>query len=120
MKQTWRVLLRIAVFQCVVAFLGALIVLALFHKEAALAFLVGITTVLMATLAAAVLALRRAASPLDSLAKVLGASFSKWLLILAVVYFALTRWQMAALPLMFGVVLAYLSAIIVGLRQPKY
>ncbi len=120
MKQTWRVLLHTAVFQCVVALLGALILLTLLHKQAASAFLVGIASMLIATLAAAALGLRRATSPMDSLAKVLGASFSKWLLVVAAVYLALTRWQMAALPLMLGVLAAQLSAIIVGLRQPKY
>ena len=113
-------LLRITVFQSVVASLGALIVLALFHLKAAFAFFVGVALVLIATLVAAVLGLRRAESPFDSLAKVLGAIFSKWLLILVVMYLALTRWQLAALPLMLGVLAAQLSALLAGIRQPKY
>ncbi|GEM_PF-2841851 len=120
MKQTWRVLLRIAGFQCVVALLGALTFLVLANKEAALAFFIGVASVWIATLAAAGLGLRRAASPIDSLAKVLGATFSKWLLILAVVYLALSSWQLAALPLLLGLIAAQLSVILAGLRQPKY
>ena len=120
MKQTWRVLLRTAVFQCATAFLGALILLALKHTQAASAFLLGVALVSIATLLAAVLGLRSAESPLDSLSKVLGASLSKWLLILAAVYFALNRWQFAALPLMLGVIAAQLSAIIVGMRDRKF
>lgn len=120
MKPAWRTLLRIAVFQGVVASLGALLVLALFHLKAASAFFVGVILVLIATLVAAALGLRSAVSPLDSLAKVLGAIFSKWFLILVVVYWALTRWQLAALPLTLGVIAAQLSALVVGMRQPKY
>lgn len=120
MQQTWRVLLRIASFQCAVGFFGALLLLALNQAQAASAFLLGVILVMIATLAAAVLGLRRAGSPLDSLSKVLGASFLRWLLILATVYLALTRWQFVALPLMLGVIAAQLSAIIVGLRQPKF
>ncbi len=120
MKPTWRMLLRIAVFQSVVASLGALIVLALFHLKAASAFFVGVALVIIATLVAAVLGLRRAGSPFDSLAKVLGAIFSKWLLISVVMYLAITRWQLAALPFMLGVLTAQLSALLAGIRQPKY
>lgn len=120
MKQTWRVLLRTAVFQCAVALLGALIGLALQQPHAASAFLSGVVLVMLATLIAAVLGLRRAGSPLESLSKVLGASLSKWLFILAVLYLALTRWQFAALPLMLGVVAAQLSAIVVGLRDRRF
>ena len=120
MKQTWRVLLRTAVFQCAMALLGALFLLALEHKQAALAFLLGVALVMIATLVAAVLGLRHAGSPLDSLAKVLGASLSKWLLILAAMYLALTRWQFAALPLLLGITAAQLSAIVVGLRDRKF
>ena len=120
MKQTWRMLLRVAVFQCVVAIFGALILLKLIDQQAAAAFFIGVASVLIAMLAAAVLGLRRATSPLDSLAKVLGASISKWILILTAVYFALTRGQMPALPVMLGIVAAQLSAIVVGMRQPKY
>ena len=120
MKQTWRVLLRTAVFQCAIALLGALIGLTLSHTHAATAFSLGVVLVTIASLAAAVLGLRRAVSPTDSLAKVLGASFSKWLLILLAVYLALTRWQFAALPLMLGVIAAQLSAIVVGLRERKF
>ena len=120
MQQTWRMLLRIAGFQCAVGFFGALIGLALKHDQAAAAFLCGVVLVVIATLVAAVLALRRAGSPLDSLSKVLGANFSKWLLILVVLYLALTRWQFAALPLMLGVAAALFSSIVVGLRQSKF
>ena len=119
MKQTWRVLLRTAVFQCAIALLGALILLALKQTLAASAFLLGVVVVVIATLLAAVLGLRRAESPLDCLSKVLGASLSKWLLILAAVYLAL-RWQFAALPLMLGVIAAQLSAIVIGLRERKF
>ena len=119
MKQTWRVLLRTAVFQCAIALLGALIGLTLKHTQAASAFLLGVVLVTIATLAAAVLGLRSAGSATDSLAKVLGASVSKWLLIFAAVYFAL-HWQFAALPLMLGVVAAQLSAVVVGLRERKF
>ncbi len=120
MQQTWRLLLRIAGFQCAVALFGALILLALNQAQAASAFLFGVFLVLIAALAAAALGLRRAGSPLESLSKVLGASFSKWLLILSTVYLALTRWQFVALPLMLGVIAAQLSAIVVGLRQPRF
>ncbi len=120
MQQTWRMLLRIAGFQCAVGFFGALLLLALNQTQAASAFLFGVILVMIAALAAAGLGLRRAGSPLDSLSKVLGASFSKWLLILAAVYLALARWQFAALPLMLGVIAAQFSAIVVGLRQPKF
>ena len=120
MKQTWRVLLRTAVFQCAIAILGALILLALKHTQAAYAFLLGVALVTIATLIAAVIGLRRADSPLDSLAKVLGANLSKWLLILAALYLALHRWQITALPLLLGVIAAQLSAIVVGLRQRKF
>ncbi len=120
MQQTWRVLLRIAGFQCAVALMGALIGLALQQTQAAASFSLGVVLVMIATLLAAVLALRRADSPVDSLSKVLGASLSKWLLISAVLYLALARWQIAALPLVLGVIAAQLSAIVVGLRLPKY
>ncbi len=120
MKPTWRVLLRIAALQCVVAVLGGLTALAFTRMEAASAFLFGVVLVLIATLVAAVLGLRRAGSPLDSMAKVIGASFSKWLMILVALYLALSRWQMAALPLTMGIVAAQISAIVIGLRQPKY
>lgn len=120
MKQTWQMLLRIAVFQCVVALLGALILLALMRKDAAVAFLVGGSTVLFSTLGAAVLGLRHAASPLDSLAKVLSATITKWLLVLLVMYLAVARWQLPALALLLGLVAAHLSAIFVGLRQRRY
>ena len=120
MKQTWRVLLRTAVFQGAIALLGALILLALKQTQAAFAFLLGVVLVMIATLLAAVLGLRRAGSPLDCLSKVLGASLSKWFLILTAVYLALNRWQFAALPLMLGVIAAQLIAIIVGLRDRKF
>ncbi len=120
MKQTWRVLVRIAVFQCLVGIIGALIAFALIHLEAASAFLTGVSLIVISTLVAAAFGLRRAELPLDSLVKVLSATFSKWLLIFAAVYFALTHWQLAALPLILGVIAAQLSAIVVGLRQPKY
>lgn len=120
MKQTWRLLLRTAVFQCAIALLGALIGLALKQAQTASAFFSGVVLVMVATLIAAVLGLRRAGSPLESLSKVLGASLSKWLLILTVLYLALTRWQVAALPLMLGVIAAQLGAIVTGLRDRKF
>lgn len=120
MQQTWRMLLRTAGFQCAVGFFGALSLLALEDTLAAYAFLLGVALVAFATLVAAVLGLRRAGSPLDSLSKVLGASLSKWLLILAALYLALNRWQITALPLLLGVIAAQLSAIVVGLRQRKF
>ena len=120
MKQTWRMLLRIAGFQCATGILAALILLAMEHTQAAYAFLLGVALVTIATLVAAVIGLRRAGSPLDSLAMVLGANLSKWLLILAALYFALHRWQITALPLFLGVIAAQLSAIVVGLRQRKF
>ena len=83
-------------------------------------FLTGVSLIVISTLVAAAFGLRRAELPLDSLVKVLSATFSKWLLIFAAVYFALTHWQLAALPLILGVIAAQLSAIGVGLRQPKY
>ena len=120
MKQTWRVLMRIVAFQCFVGIFGALIAFALINVEAAYGFLAGVSLIVISTLVAATLGLRHANLPLDSLVKVLGATFSKWLLVFAGVYFALTHWQLAALPLILGVIAAQLSVIIVGLRQPKY
>ena len=120
MKQTWRLLLRTAVFQCAFGLLGALVGLALNYREAASAFLLGVAVITVSTLIAATLGLRRAESPLDSLSKVLGANLSKWLLISVVLYLALSRWQFAALPLVLGVIAAQLSALVVGLCGRRF
>jgi hypothetical protein len=119
MKQSWRMLFRIAVFQGAVGLVGAGVGLGLKNIEVASVFFLGVALVALTTLVTGVFALRRAKTPAESLAKVLGASFSRWLLIIAGVYFALKHGH-AGLPLMLGVVVAQLSAVAAGLGSGKF
>ena len=119
MTQTWRTLLRIVGVQCLIGIFGAAAALIFQDANAAMAFLLGACLMAFVTLVAMVFGLRPANSAADSLAKVLGSSVAKWLLVVLGMVLFLTRWQLAALPLCLGVIGAQLGYIASGLRDAR-
>ena len=121
MDQAWRELARTVAWQSAVAILGALVLTVWRDKATGFAFFYGALLIVSAGAISARFALRRVASPQESLIAVLASLVWKWLWVLAGLYVAFARWHLPELAVLGGVIAAQAAMLAAGMqsRNPR-
>jgi hypothetical protein len=121
MNRAWRELARLVSFQCAAGLVGAVIAGFWHGVWVGGAFFYGAALLASANLLSARFGLRKVSSPVASLGAVLGGIAWKWLWLVAGVYLAFSRWHLAELAVVLGLITAQLAAIVAGasVKQQK-